>query len=338
MPRLVAAPDKFRGTATAHEVADAIVRAARARGWSAAPSPMSDGGEGFVDVLGGDVRTTAVRGPLGVLTNARWSMLEDKTAVIESAAASGRALVASPVGDQPIDASTYGVGELLAAAQLAGAMRIVVGVGGTASTDGGRGCVDALDSLGVTIEVPLTAACDVLVTFGEAPSRFGPQKGASVEQVGALEHRLGAIAFEYQDRFGVDVTRVEGAGAGGGLGGGLVALGATVVLGARYVAEATGLEALLDEADLVVTGEGALDEGTLEGKVVATVLGLRPALDALVVAGRVENDASVALRVMRDGHLDVVALDGERGRTDIAIERAVAAYLDNDSPPGTIAP
>jgi glycerate kinase len=329
LPRLVAAPDKFRGTATAHEVAEAIVRAATSRGWTAAAAPMSDGGEGFVEVLGGDVRTAVVRGPLGAPVHARWSMLEDLTAIIESAEAAGRALLAAPVGDQPLSASTYGVGELVATAQRAGAARIVVGVGGTASTDGGRGCVEALEDRGVTIHVPLVAACDVLVAFDEAPSRFGPQKGASAEQVGVLERRLAVTAEWYRERFGVDVTAIDGAGAGGGLAGGLIALGATAVSGARFVAEAIDLIGAARDADLVVTGEGALDAGTLEGKVVRTVLDVCGAVAALVLAGRVDDDAGRSLGGARDGLTRVVVLtDGQPGHTAAAIERAVAAYLD----------
>jgi glycerate kinase len=291
---------------------------------------MSDGGEGFVEVLGGDVRTALVHGPLGVPVHARWSMLEDLTAIIESAEAAGRALLGAPVGDEPLSASTYGVGELLATAQRAGAERIVVGVGGTASTDGGRGCVEALEDDGVTIHVPLVAACDVLVRFDEAPSRFGPQKGVSAEQIPMLERQLAATANWYRDRFGVDVTAVDGAGAGGGLAGGLIALGATVVSGARFVAAAIDLLGVVQDADLVVTGEGALDAGTLEGKVVRTVLDIRPSVAALVLAGRVDDDAGRSLGGSRDGSLHVVVLtDGRPGHTTTAIERAVSTYLDD---------
>jgi len=330
LPRLVAAPDKFRGTATAHEAASAIIRGATSRGWTAAARPMSDGGEGFVEVLGGDVRTAVVRGPLGAPTLARWTMLEDLTAIIESAEAAGRALLPSPTGDEPLSASTFGVGELIAAALRAGAACVVVGVGGTASTDGGRGCVEALESEGITIDVPLVAACDVLVRFGEAPARFGPQKGASDEQVSVLEGRLAATATWYRDRFGVDVTAVEGAGAGGGLAGGLVALGAMVCGGARFVAEAIDLAGAVQGADLVVTGEGALDSGTLEGKVVRTVLDVSPSIPALVLAGRVDDDAGRTLGASRRGPLEVVVLtDAAAGRTQAAIERAVATHLDD---------
>ena len=182
-----------------------------------------------------------------------------------------------------------------------GKQYIVVGVGGTASTDGGRGCVEALETLGVTIDVPLVAACDVLVRFGEAPARFGPQKGASHAQVTVLERRLAATADWYRDRFG----------------------------GARFVAEAIDLAGALDGADLIVTGEGSLDSGTLDGKVVRTVLDARPTVPALVLAGRADDDTGRALARARPGALDVVVLDdGRPGRTASAIAHVVALHLD----------
>jgi glycerate kinase len=329
LPHLVAAPDKFRGTATAHEAAGAIVAAATSRGWTSVAAPMSDGGEGFVEVLGGDVRTAVVAGPLGAPTRARWSMRDDRTAIIESAAAAGRALLPAPVGDESLIASTFGVGELIAIAQRAGAARVVVGVGGTATTDGGRGCVEALAKQGVTIDVPLVAACDVWVRFDEAPSRFGPQKGVTAAQLPMLERRLAATAEWYRDQFGVEVTTVAGAGAGGGLAGGLVALGATVVSGASFVADAIDLAGAVCGADLVVTGEGALDAGTLEGKVVRTVLDVGRSIAALVLAGRVDDDAGRALRGSRDGSLEIAVLpEGARRHTAEAIQGVVAAHLD----------
>jgi glycerate kinase len=327
LPHLVAAPDKFRGTATARDAAAAIVVAATSSGWTASATPMSDGGEGFVEVIGGDLRSSVVRGPLGKPTPARWSLLDDGTAIIESAEAAGRSLLAAPAGDEPVRASTFGVGELIAAAQRAGATCIVVGVGGTATTDGGRGCVEALDAAGFALQVPLVAACDVLVRFGDAPARFGPQKGVRPTQVPLLERRLVQVAEWYRDRFGVDVTEVEGAGAGGGLAGGLIAFGATVVSGATFVATAIGLASALAAADLVVTGEGALDAGTLDGKGVRTVLDLDPSLAALVLAGRVDDDAGRSLAATRDGPIDVVVLTGSAEDTGGAIERAVATHL-----------
>lgn len=329
MPLVVAAPDKFRGTASARDAAEATCRAAIARGWTCVARPMSDGGEGFVDVLDGEPRRTTVDGPLGDRVDARWSMRPDGTALIESAEAAGRALLPHPSGADPLTASTRGVGQLLAAAIAAGATHLVVGCGGSATTDGGRGCLDALSELGVTVDVPLVVACDVLVAFTDAARSFGPQKGATPAQVVELERRLHECARSYERRFGIDVAAVPGAGAAGGLAGGLLALGGHVVGGAAYVATATGLRHELGRADLVVTGEGAVDGGTLEGKVVATVLAERPELPAVVVAGRADRHAVAAL-MTRAGPVEVVELDretDEREGTTRAIERAVADAL-----------
>jgi glycerate kinase len=291
---------------------------------------LSDGGEGFVDVLGGATRTTTVAGPLGAPVEARWSLHEDGTAILESAQAVGRALLSRPRGDDPLRASTYGVGELLIAAIAAGARRIVVGCGGTSSTDGGRGCIDALDDHHVTIEVPLVVACDVDIGFLDAPALFGPQKGASRSQVQLLESRLDALADSYAERFGVEVRSVPGSGAGGGLAGGLVALGAEVVGGAHFVAEFVGLPAMLADTDLVVTGEGRFDAGSLRGKVVGEVLALSGELDVLVVVGRADRGVVDELGALGPRRVDLVALDADlqaRVGTTAAITDAVADYL-----------
>jgi glycerate kinase len=330
VPHLVAAPDKFRATATARAAAAAMCGAAASSGWTADPCPMSDGGEGFVDVLGGAVRTTTVRGPLGHPVAARWALRDDGTAILESAAAVGRALLSAPKGEDPVTASTEGVGELLAAALAEGATSIVVGCGGTASTDGGRGCVEVLEGRGLRLEVPLVVACDVDAGFLDAARRFGPQKGATPEQVARLGARLDDLAARYHERYGVDVTAVRGAGAAGGLAGGLVALGGTVVSGARLVADELHLARRLAAADAVVTGEGRLDEGTLSGKVVAVVLDAAGATPALVVAGRVDRGAARALRAGAPVAFDVVELDDavqRRDGTPAAIAGAVAGWL-----------
>jgi glycerate kinase len=335
VPHLVAAPDKFRGTATAQAAAAAIAAAAEAAGWTCTARPMSDGGEGFLDALGGSARTTTVRGPLGERVEARWALLDDGTALVESAEAAGRALLPRPRGDDPLAASTYGVGELVAAALGARPTALVVGCGGTATTDGGAGCVAALDDLGVTVRVPLLVACDVDVRFVEAAPRFAPQKGASPEQVALLATRLREVADRYRARFGVDVTDVTGAGAAGGLAGALIALGGEVAAGSRYVAARVGLAEAVGTADLVVTGEGRVDTGTLEGKVVAVVLGLHDDVTGLVVAGAVDDDVARVLAQGRRGDVEVVTLDAavQRARgTGAAITEAVATRLRSWTP------
>lgn len=334
MTHVLAAPDKFRGTATAAAAAAAVCEGARRAGATCAQRPMSDGGEGFVDVLGGEVRTARVEGPLRELLEARWAMLPDGTALVESAEAAGRSLLAQPSGDEPLEASTRGVGQLIAAAVADGATRVVVGCGGTATTDGGSGCLEALDELGVCVGIPLVAACDVSVRFVGAARRFGPQKGADHAQVALLEQRLMALAARYAERFGRDVTAVDGTGAGGGLAGALVAIGAEVRPGARFVADHVGLDGLLADSDVVVTGEGAIDDGTLDGKVVQSVLAARPALPAIVVCGAADPDAIAALRVARDGPLHVAELGrdvqvrlGTLGAIAAAVEASLSALL-----------
>jgi glycerate kinase len=330
VPHLVAAPDKFRGTATAREAATAIAQGAASARWTATTCPMSDGGEGFIDVLGGSVRRTVVHGPLGASVTAAWMLHDDGTAIVESAEAAGRALLAHPHGDDPLEASTYGVGELIAAAVTSGATRVVVGCGGSATTDGGAGCVRALDELGVVVGVALVGACDVDALFAEAPAQFGPQKGASAAQVRRLEERLASVADEYRRRFGVDVDGVPRAGAAGGLAGALLALGATLVSGAGFVADATGLVDQLSSADVVVTGEGTVDDGTLGGKVVATVLAARSELPGIVVAGKATPRAVRSLRDRRAGRLEVCELDAALQHahgTAAAIREAVERTL-----------
>jgi glycerate 2-kinase len=327
VPHLVAAPDKFRATATARAAADAIRTGAAACGWGCTSLPMSDGGEGFVEAIGTDPQSTSVRGPLSEPVVATWSLRRDGTAVIESAAAVGRALLLVPHDEEPVDASTYGVGELVVAALASGATSIVVGCGGSSTSDGGRGCVEAIEAAGATITVPLVAACDVDSAFLDAARIFGPQKGATPEQVERLTTRLRRDAEHYLDRYGVDVTVVAGAGAAGGLAGGLVALGATVDSGARLVAEVAGLADALAVADAVVTGEGQVDGGTLAGKVVTQVLGATT-LPSLVVTGRAEPEAAAALRTRKG--VAVVELDDALQRaqgTPAAITAAVTAWL-----------
>jgi glycerate kinase len=239
VPHLVAAPDKFRSTASAAEAAAAMAQAARQAGWTADEVPMSDGGEGLLDAIGGHPRITTVAGPLGDRVDAEWRILDadtdadphGPTAVVEMSRAAGRALLPKPHGEDPVRADTTGVGQLLLAARDAGARRIVIGCGGSATTDGGLGAVNAVGSADALQNVELVVACDVTTAFTDAATVFGPQKGATPEQVELLTRRLHEVAALYRDEMGVDVTAVPGAGAAGGLGGGLLVLGARLVPG-----------------------------------------------------------------------------------------------------------
>jgi glycerate kinase len=341
MPHLVAAPDKFRSTATARDIARAVERAAGAAGWTCTQLPMADGGEGTLDALGGSRRVTRVRGPLGHEVDAEWRLVREGkglTAVIEMARASGLDLLGGPRANDPVAASTAGTGQLIAAAVAAGARRVIVGCGGSATTDGGLGAVEVLRGPGAgraparLAGVEVVVACDVATRFVDAARIFAPQKGATPAQVELLERRLGRLAQRYADERGIDVRDIPGSGAAGGLAGGLAALGAVLVPGFDLVAEAAGLSPALAEAQLVVTGEGHLDAQSLEGKVVGGVTGLAAAagLPTLVVVG--DGDRDVGARLAAAGATTVYLVDEvgvERAFGDPlgAVRQVVAAHL-----------
>jgi glycerate kinase len=269
LPVLVA-PDSFKGTFSAAEVAAAIARGLRAGGREAVELPIADGGEGTMDALvsslDGTLRTATVSDPLGRPVEARFGLVDGgRTGIVEMAEASGLRLVAEHERDAWA-ASTYGTGELIAAAVDAGAREVVVAVGGSATTDGGAGAIEALDE--ARVEPPLTVVCDVRTPWERAPSVFGPQKGADAPTVKRLERRLDELAARApRDPRGVPMT-----GCAGGLSGGLWAWrGAKLVPGAAYVLDAVGFDAAMRAARFVVTGEGRLDAQTLEGKACAEV-------------------------------------------------------------------
>ncbi|HVB91202.1 MAG TPA: glycerate kinase [Acidimicrobiales bacterium] len=299
MPHLVAAPDKFAGTASAAEVAGAVAGAARAAGWTADEVPMSDGGEGLLEVLGGTAQYAIVEGPLGAPVRAEWRLRdaergpggEGPSAVVEMSRASGRSLLPRPRGEDPLRAGTTGVGQLLVAARDAGARRIVIGCGGSATTDGGLGAVEAVRRGGGLSGVDLVVACDVTTAFRDAAALFGPQKGADPAQVATMTARLRALAERYRAECGVDVDAIPGAGAAGGLAGGLATLGARIVPGFDLVAELLGLAARMVGADLAVTGEGHLDPPSFQGKVPGGVLRLaRGHCPVLCIVGGADQD------------------------------------------------
>ena len=311
MPRVVIAPDKFRGSATAQEAAEAIAAAAVDLGWEPDLAPMSDGGEGFCSVLGGRPRVVAVHGPLGGLVEAAWYELDQgATAAVEMAMVAGLALVGGAEMNDPVSASTAGVGELIAAAVTGGARRILVGMGGSASTDGGLGAIDALEPRGRLAGVTIEVACDVRTRFVDAARVFAPQKGASPAQVQLLTRRLERLVQIYTERFGIDVSGLEGAGAAGGLAGGLAAIGAVLTSGFDVVSERIDLATRIEAADLVITGEGYVDQASFDGKTVGGVLAMARELGvtAAVIAGDVEANLSWApasgLRSDRAGNSD----------------------------------
>jgi glycerate kinase len=274
---VLVAPDAFKGTLRATEVAAAIGRGLERAGLETDLCPIADGGEGTLDALleplGAEIFTASVDDPLGRAVEAPFGLTpagrRGAAAIVEAAAASGLHLVSDRERD-PVKASTFGAGQLIAAALEAGARTVIVGVGGTATMDGGAGAIDALRREGgVPASARLVVLCDVRTPFEDAARLFGPQKGATPDQVRRLTDRLHKLArrFGGRDPRGVPLT-----GAAGGLSGGLWAeFGAELVPGASHVLDAIGFEPRLRRARAVVTGEGRLDEQSLAGKALSEV-------------------------------------------------------------------
>lgn len=267
---VLVAPDSFKGTFTASQVADAIGRGLTSAGRPVDLCPIADGGEGTLDALapalGAELRTVCVTDPLGREIEARFAVASSE-AIVETAAASGLSLVAAADRD-PIAASSYGTGELIASAVDAGARVVYVGVGGSATTDGGAGAIEAIRRGGGLGTAKLVVLCDVRVPFEDAARVFGPQKGAGPDEVRRLTARLNRLARRLDgDPRGLPMT-----GAAGGLAGGLwAAFGAELVPGASFVLDAIGFDARMRTARAVVTGEGRLDGQSLAGKAVSEV-------------------------------------------------------------------
>ena len=332
--RIVVAPQEFKGSLTAIQAAQAIADGLR----RALPDaelvlvPMADGGPGTVEAVvtakGGRWQKTTVRGPLGATIDAAWGITDGDTAVIEMAAASG--LVLMPEGQRdPRIASTYGTGQLIAAALAAGCRRIIVGMGGSATNDGGAGVAQALGARlldddardlppgGAALarlaridvsgldprlrQARLFAATDVfnpLCGPQGASAVYGPQKGATPEMVRELDAALARYAAVLERDLGVRVLDVAGAGAAGGMGAGLVAfLGAEILPGAKLVADAVGLEQRMAGADLVIAGEGRLDSQTGFGKAPWEVarLAREAGLPVIAIAGALREDCGPEL-------------------------------------------
>jgi glycerate kinase len=264
------APDSFKGTFTAGQVAAAVGRGLERAGRPVDLCPIADGGEGTLDALlaplAAELRSAPATDPLGRELEARFA-IAGQEAVIETAAASGLGLVAA--GDRdPSAASTAGTGELILAAVGAGARLVYLGVGGSATTDGGAGAIRAIERGGGLRGARLVVLCDVRTPFEDAARVFGPQKGASPDDVRRLTRRLHNLARRLpRDPRGVPMT-----GAAGGLSGGLwSAFGAELVPGASFVLDAIGFDARMRRARAVITGEGRLDRQSLAGKAVSEI-------------------------------------------------------------------
>lgn len=325
--RILIAPDSFKGTMGARE----ICRILREAFLEVEPSleicclPMADGGEGTVDAFlnafGGTQEHIRVHGPLFACREATFAILRDGTAVVEMAQAAGLTLVAE-TSRNPLYTSTYGVGELILTALDAGCRRILICVGGSATVDGGLGCLTALGIRFVNRqgeEVPpmgcglgqvdhiltdglekrlrgmeLIVLCDVdspLHGAGGAALAFGRQKGADDGQIRALDAALRSFSEVVRRDTGCDLSTLAGAGAAGGLAGGLAALaGAKLSSGSEFLLREMGFDALAQRAALVVTGEGQLDSQSVRGKVVAGVARHAAQTPVIAVAGQVEGD------------------------------------------------
>jgi glycerate kinase len=309
---VLAAADKFKGTATAAQVCAAIGHACWELGLDCIERPMADGGEGTLDALGGPNRVTTVTGPLGDPVDAQWR-LHKGVAVIEMARASGLSLIGGASKNDAMAASTQGTGELIDTALDAGAKKIIVCLGGSATTDGGLGAVRAIHAPARLKAVEFLVACDVDTFFVDAAEVFAPQKGATPAQVDLLRKRLERLQQMYERDYGVDVSTLVGAGAAGGLAGGLAALGATLVNGFDLVAEEVGFYDLIKTVDFVVTGEGFVDEQSFDGKVVGSVCDLaeEAAIPFTTICGEVDDALPKDLRKRANAH-SLTALFGEQ--------------------------
>jgi glycerate kinase len=330
--RVVIAPDSFKGSLTAWDAAVAMEEGVK-RLWPQAETvlvPMADGGEGTTEALvratNGTLKTVTVTGPLGEAVTASFGILGDgKTGVLEMAAAAGLYLVPDEQRD-PRVTTTYGVGELIRAALDAGCQRLVIGIGGSATNDGGVGMAQALGGHFLAADgreigwgggslvhlkridlkdldprlgqVEIKVACDVdnpLCGPRGAAAIYGPQKGATPEMVAELDTNLAHLAQVILNDLGMDVLDIPGAGAAGGLGAGLIAyFGATLMPGVDMVIEAVGLRERMCGASLVLTGEGKIDAQTAFGKTPAGVarVAKEAGVPVLAIAGGIGDDAA----------------------------------------------
>ncbi|GAA5203083.1 glycerate kinase [Microbacterium jejuense] len=374
--RIVIAPDKFKGSLDASGVARAVADGIRAVRPDAEVElvPVADGGEGTLDAAigaGFARRTAVVTGPTGEPVSAEWGLRGDE-AVIEMALASGLAVLPGAVRDAR-GATSRGTGELIAAALDAGARRIVLGVGGSAGTDGGAGMLQALglrllDGAGAVLpgggaalarlvtvdasaldprlaEASITLASDVdnpLLGANGAAAVFGPQKGATPDDVAQLDAALAHYAALVADAFGVpDAADAPGAGAAGGVGfAAVAALGAERRSGIDVVLDFTGLRESLAGADLVVTGEGGIDEQSLGGKtpVGVAIAAAEASVPVVAVCGRttLDDDRLRAAGFVRTYALAAREPDPEISMRDAArLLRDIGAELAADLPDGT---
>ncbi|MEO3934617.1 glycerate kinase [Micrococcaceae bacterium Sec7.4] len=291
---ILVAPDSFKGTFTAVEVSRHISAGIRSAGGNAIELPVADGGEGTFGVLvrGLDARPVRVStvGPWGDALTAEIGLTADGTAVVELAVASGLNLPSRGERD-PVTASTYGTGVLMAEAARLGASRLLVASGGSATTDGGAGAIAAIEELGGLRGAEVVVLSDVTTRFGDAARVFGPQKGADPATVEMLTARLERLAETFRREHGRDPRTVDRTGAAGGFSGGLWArYGAALVSGADYVLDLLDFDLHLADCSAVVVGEGRLDSQTGQGKIIAAILARCGTTRVHAVVGSVGSD------------------------------------------------
>jgi glycerate kinase len=241
------------------------------------------------------------------------------------ARASGLTLAGGPTKNDPLNATTQGVGELIDTALNAGAKKIIVCLGGSATTDGGLSAIKAIGTPARLLAVDFLVACDVDTLFTDAAKVFAPQKGATPAQVGMLTGRLEQLAQRYERDHGINVARIPGSGAAGGLAGGLAALGAKLIPGFDIVAEENGFDEAVKEHDIVITGEGLLDDTSFDGKVVGSVLDY--AHDAkkrtLAIVGDIDEAMDASLRA----EIETISITEMFG-ADMALQQVLRCVED----------
>lgn len=288
--KILIAPDSFKGTYTAAEVADSIAAGAVSAGHETVCMPLADGGEGTLDVLtvplGLERVVVDAVNPWRVPCHGFFGLSSDGTAIVELATVSGITTEHNGVRDA-VTADTYGTGMIMAAAAKRGARQIVVAAGGSATTDGGLGALAAIDDAGGLDSASVVVLTDVTTRYTDAARVFGPQKGADPATVELLTRRL----HEAAEALPRDPRRVDGTGAAGGFSGGMWAgVDATLRPGADYVLDVVGFDESLATADLVVVGEGRLDGQSRAGKIISAVLARSGSVPVVAVVGSVGDD------------------------------------------------
>lgn len=312
MRKIVIACDSYKGCLSSSQVADAAAKGVTEvfPDCEITKLAVADGGEGTVEALvttlGGHIEWTEVSDPLGRPVKAAYGIAGD-LAIIESAAACGLTLLTKEERN-PLITTTKGLGELILAAIDKGCRRFLIGLGGSATNDGGMGMVGVPGFLEKTRGVEFTVACDVDTPYigkNGASRVFGPQKGASAQDVEVLEERLRGYALKIMEDTGIDVSNMAGAGAAGGLGGAFRAyLGAELKRGVDLVLDQIDFDSAIVGADLVITGEGCSDYQTLKGKTASGVLerAKRKGIPVMLVSGAIRDG-----QMLRDGGFGIIA-------------------------------